>query len=76
MVVGRSEMRGKKAKKLRRMVTGDPDMAGRLFARKRVVGTTPGGQEVVDPKSLRTYLLHPNSARAQYQQAKKENRWR
>ncbi len=50
-------MRGKKAKALRRKVTGDPDMEGRMFARE---GT------------LDTHRLHPNSFRAQYKMAKKE----
>jgi len=50
-------MNGKKAKKLRRMVTGDPDMTGRLFARG---------------VNFTTHLVHPSSFRAQYQAAKKE----
>ena len=63
-------MNGKRAKKLRRSVTGDPDMKGRFFARTKVI-KEPDGTERVDPKSLRTFMLHPHSERAQYQEAKK-----
>lgn len=49
-------MRGKRAKALRRAVTGDPDMAGRVFA---------------DKNNMRTWLLHPTSVRKQYQEAKR-----
>jgi hypothetical protein len=48
-------MRGKKARELRKMVAGDPDMEGRVFARG---------------VNYTTHLLHPQSYRKQYQQAK------
>jgi hypothetical protein len=48
---------GKKAKKLRRMVAGDPDMDGRVFAKH---------------ENMSTWMLHPTSYRKQYQQMKKE----
>jgi len=66
-------MRGKKAKQLRRQVTGDPDMEGRLFVRKKVAACDwLTHEEIVDRKSLTTWMLHPTSFRAQYQMAKKE----
>lgn len=66
-------MNGKKAKQLRRQVTGDPDMEGRIFVRKKVVACDiVTHEEYVDPKSMTTMILHPHSFRAQYQQAKKE----
>ena len=52
-------MNGRKAKELRRKVTGDPDLKGRLFA-------------LTENQS--TYLVHPDSERGQYKQAKKEDR--
>ena len=65
-------MNGKKAKRLRRRVAGDPDMDGRLFARQKVIACDIiTHQDIVDPKSLRTFLNHPDSYRAQYKQAKK-----
>lgn len=48
-------MNGKKAKKLRKQVTGDPDMVGRMFA--------------VDT-NFTTHHLHPSSERAQYKKMK------
>jgi hypothetical protein len=57
---------GKKCKALRRMVTGDPDMAGRVFARLERDKT--GEVHLNDT----THRLHPTSVRAQYQMAKKE----
>ena len=65
-------MNGKKAKKLRRQVTGDPDMKGRFFARTRVI-KEDDGTERVDPKSLRTFILHPHSERAQYRELKRRS---
>jgi len=52
-------MNGKKSKRLRRMVAGDPDMEGRVFAKEG---------------NLDTWRLHPTSMRVQYQAAKKEER--
>lgn len=54
-------MNGKKAKRLRRNIAGDPDMDGRVFAKG---------------ENHTTWLLHPSSYRAQYQMAKKEAAWK
>ena len=65
-------MNGKKAKHLRRSTTGDPDLEGRIFYRRRVIACDlETHQEIVDPRSRTTIILHPNSPRAQYQQAKR-----
>ena len=47
---------GKKAKRLRRQVTGDPDMDGRTFAKR---------------DNITTWMLHPHSERAQYRELKR-----
>jgi len=52
-------MNCRKAKALRRAVTGDPDLKGRIYAKQDNQGT---------------YLVHPQSERGQYKQAKKEER--
>lgn len=49
-------MSGKRAKALRRRVTGDPDMMGRTFAKR---------------DNLTTWMLHPHSERAQYRELKR-----
>lgn len=54
-------MNNRQAKRLRRMVTGDPDMEGRTFARE---------------ENLTTWILHPMSTRKQYQEAKKQDKRR
>jgi hypothetical protein len=67
-------MNGRKAKKLRRSVTGDPDLAGRMFCHRRVIASDLKTKaEIVDPVA-KTLFNHPHSERAQYQQAKKEER--
>lgn len=70
-------MNGRKAKTLRRKVTGDPDLAGRKFYHRRVIACDlQTHQEIVDPKSRKTLIVHPMSPRGQYKQAKKEaGRW-
>ena len=66
-------MNGKKAKALRRKVTGDPDLSGRMFYHRRVVGCdVQTKEEITDQKAAKTLFNHPHSQRAQYQQAKKE----
>jgi hypothetical protein len=55
-------MNGKKAKALRRKVTGDPDMTGKMFSRADALGMP----------ITATQTNHPTSFRAQYQGAKKE----
>jgi hypothetical protein len=66
-------MNGRKAKALRRTVTGDPDLQGKLFHRRRVVACDiQTHQEIVDPRVLKSIFHHPNSFRSQYRQAKKE----
>lgn len=68
-------MNGKKAKVLRRTVTGDPDLAGKLFHHRRVIASDMiTRQEIIDPKAAKTLFHHPHSRRAQYKQAKKEVR--
>jgi hypothetical protein len=52
-------MNGKKAKTLRRKVTGDPDMINRIYYKLE----NPG-----------TLIVHPHSERGQYKQAKKEGK--
>jgi len=49
-------MNNRRAKRLRRMVTGDPDVEGRIFARD---------------ENMATWILHPLSKRRQYQEAKR-----
>lgn len=49
-------MNNRRAKHLRRMVTGDPDVEGRTYARE---------------ENVKTWILHPLSRRKQYQQAKR-----
>lgn len=66
-------MNGKKAKALRRKVTGDPDVEGKFFIHRRVVASDiQTHQEIIDPKAAKTLFHHPHSKRAQYQMAKKE----
>jgi len=50
-------MNGKRVKRLRAGVVGDPDMGERMFARDT---------------NFTTHLLHPHSYRKQYQEAKQE----
>lgn len=50
-------MNNRRAKQLRRMVTGDPDYTGRTFARE---------------ENLTTWMLHPLDPRKQYQEAKRQ----
>jgi len=52
-------MNNRRAKRLRRIVTGDPDVEGRTFARE---------------ENTRTWILHPMSTRKQYQEAKRESK--
>jgi hypothetical protein len=52
-------MNGKRAKALRRLVTGDPDQAGRLFH---------------TAENETTQVLHPESYRKQYLEAKKNKK--
>lgn len=59
-------MNGRKAKALRRKVTGDPAMEGRLFARMEQ------NEDGTVKKSSKTFIRHPMSFRRQYQEAKKE----
>lgn len=50
-------MNNRRAKKLRRAVSGDPDYSGRLFAQE---------------ENLKTWMLHPLDPRKQYQEAKRQ----
>lgn len=59
-------MNGKRAKRLRRTVTGDPDMEGKVFA--KLERNKHGEIRLNDS----TWRLHPTSIRAQYKMAKKE----
>jgi hypothetical protein len=64
---------GKKAKALRRKVTGDPDLQGKLFRHRRVIACDiETHQEIVDPRVSKSIFHHLNSFKAQYKQAKKE----
>ena len=49
-------MNNRRAKHLRRLVTGDPDVEGRTYARE---------------DNVKTWILHPLSKRKQYQEAKR-----
>ena len=50
-------MNNRKAKHLRRITTGDPDYAGRVFALE---------------ENTKTWILHPLDPRKQYQEAKRQ----
>jgi len=49
-------MNNRRAKYLRRLVTGDPDVEGRTYARE---------------ENITTWILHPLSRRRQYREAKR-----
>jgi len=49
-------LNNRRAKYLRRLVTGDPDVEGRTYARE---------------ENITTWILHPLSRRRQYREAKR-----